>query len=184
MQVYNGKSDGLRKKKQGLRVVKDMVCYPYGTRRGFTADNFCTSCKLANSLLAKNVTVVGIPRKNKPEIPALFLSGKQRDVHPSIFGCTNDLTLVSYVPARHKTVILPSSQHHDETCMGEEKCHTTEIIMHYNATKSGADILEKLVMEYTCMRSTWRWPLKLFLILTDAACVNASVLWMLKYPDW
>ena len=26
MQVYTGKSGGVREKKQGLRVVKDMVC--------------------------------------------------------------------------------------------------------------------------------------------------------------
>jgi hypothetical protein len=46
------------------------------------------------------MTVVGTLRKNKLEIPALFLSEKQRNVHSSIFGFTNDLTLVSYVPAR------------------------------------------------------------------------------------
>jgi hypothetical protein len=32
--------------------------------------------------------------------------------------------------------------------MGEEKDHKPEIIMHYNATKSGVDILDKLVREY------------------------------------
>jgi len=60
--------------------------------------------------------------------------------------------------------------------MGEEKDHKPEIITHYNATKSGVDVLDKLVREYICMRSTRRWPLKLFLSLTDVACVNASVL--------
>ena len=55
-----------------------MVCHMYGTGRGVTADNFFTSCELATFLLSKNITVVGTLRKNKPEIPALFLSGKQR----------------------------------------------------------------------------------------------------------
>jgi len=73
------------------------------------------------------MTVVGTLRKNTPEIPTLFLSGKQRNVHSSIFGFTNDLTLVSYVPARNKTVILLSSQHRDDTCMEEEKDHKPEI---------------------------------------------------------
>jgi len=31
--------------------------------------------------------------------------------------------------------------------MGEEKDHKPEIIMHYNATKSGVDILDKLVQD-------------------------------------
>ena len=109
-----------------------MVCHMCGTGRGVTADNLFTSCELTNFLLSKNMTVVGTRRKNKPEIPALFLSGKQRNVLSSIFVITNDLTLVSYVPARNKTVILFSSQHHDDTCMEEEE---PEIIMHYNATK-------------------------------------------------
>ena len=125
------------------------------------------------------MAVVGILRKNKPEIPALLLSGKQRNVHSSTFGFTNDLTLVSYVLARNKTVILLSSQYHDDTCMGEEKDHKPDIIMHYNATKSGGDILDKLVREYTCMRSTRCWPLKLFFNLIYVTCVNAIVLWVL-----
>ena len=126
--------------------------------------------------------VVGTVGKNKPEILALFLSGKQRCVHSSIFGFTNDLTLVSHVPARNKTVILNASQHYDDTCMGEEKDHKPEIIMHYNATKCEVDVLDKHVREYTCMRSMTCWPLKL-LNLNDDVCANAFVLWMLKYPN-
>ena len=178
MQVYTDKSGGVRQKKQGLRVVKDTVCHTHGTRRGVTTDNFFTICELANFLS------VGTLRKNKPEIPALFLSGKQRNVRYSVFGFTSDLTLVSYVPARNKTVIHPSSQHHDNTCTGEKKDDKPEIIMHYNATKSAVDVLDKLVKEYVFTRSTRCWPLKLFLSLIDIACVNAFVLWMLKYPNW
>ena len=128
--------------------------------------------------------VVGTLRKNKPEIPALLLSGKQRDVHASVFDFTRDQTLVSYVPARRKIVIHLSLQHYDNMCMGEEKDHKPEIVMQYNATESGVDILYKLVREYTCTRSTRHWPLKLFFNLIDVACVNAFVLWMLKYPNW
>jgi hypothetical protein len=103
MQVYTGKSVGVREKKQVLRVVKDIMCHVYGIRRGVTADNFFTSCELANFLLTQNMRVVGTLRKNKPEVPALKKKKKQRDVHSSIFDFTSDLTLVSYVPARNKT---------------------------------------------------------------------------------
>jgi hypothetical protein len=151
IQVYTGESDGVWEKKQGLRVVKDMVCHMHGTRRGVTTENFFASCELVNFLLTKNMTVFGTLRKNKPEISTLFPSGKQRDVHSSIFGSTNELTLVPYVPARNKTVILLSSQHHDDTYKGEKKDNTPEIIMHCNATKSRADILDKLVKEYFFM---------------------------------
>ena len=56
--------------------------------------------------------------------------------------------------------------------------------MHYNATKNGVDVLDKLVREYISMRSTRYWPLKLFLNLSDVACVNAFVLQMMKCPNW
>jgi hypothetical protein len=65
-----------------------MVCHIYEIRKGVTADNFFTSCELANFVLR----VVGTLRKNNPEIPALLLSGKQRDVHSSIIDFTSDLT--------------------------------------------------------------------------------------------
>jgi hypothetical protein len=58
-----------------------MVCHMYGTRKGVTADNFFTSRKPANLLLTRNVTMVGTLRENKPEISALFLSGKQKEVY-------------------------------------------------------------------------------------------------------
>ena len=136
MQVDTGKSGGVREKKQGLRIVKDTVCHMCGTGRGFTTDYFFTSCELENFLLSKNMSVVGTLRKNKPETTALFLSGKQRNAPYFVFGFIDDLTLVSYVPARNKTVILLSSQHHDEN-------HKPEIIMHYKATKGGVDFLYK-----------------------------------------
>ena len=101
----------------------------------------------------------------------------------SIFGFSNDLTLVSHVPARNKAVIHLSSRHYDDTCVGKGKNHKPKIIMHNNATKSGSDILEQLVTEHSCTRSTRRWRLKLFCNFIDVACVNAFVLWMLKYPN-
>jgi hypothetical protein len=95
----------------------------YGTGKVVPSNNFFRKCELANFLLTNNMTVIGTLRKNKPEVPALFLSGKQRDVHSSIFGCTSGLSQVSYIPVRNKTVILPSSHHHDNTCMGEVRDH-------------------------------------------------------------
>ena len=130
-------------------VVKGMVCYMYGTGRGVTIHNFFTSCELANIPLNRDMILIGTLRKYQPEIPPLLLSGKQRQVCSSIFSFTSDLTLVSYVPARNKLVILLLSQHHEDTCMGEEKDCNPEIMMHSDATKNGFDVLDKLVRECT-----------------------------------
>jgi hypothetical protein len=69
------------------------------------------------------------------------------------------------------------------TGMGEEKDRKPKIIMH-NVTKSMFHVPDQLVRECTCMRSTRCWCLKLFCSLIDVTCVNAFVLWMLKYPNW
>lgn len=59
MQLYIGRTDGTREKKQGLRILKDKVCYIYGTGRGVTTDNYFTNCELANRLLTWIMTVGG-----------------------------------------------------------------------------------------------------------------------------
>ena len=152
--------------------------------RDITTANFFTNCELPNSHSSKNMTAVGKTWKNKPAIPALFLGGKHRCLHSSIFCFTNELTLVSYVPARNKTLILLLSLHLDDTCIRKDKDHKPEIIMHYNINKSEFDVLDKLVKEHTYKISIRRCPLKLFLKMIDVACVNAFVLWMLKYTNW
>jgi hypothetical protein len=81
-------------------------------------------------------------RTNKPEIPALFLSVKQREVCSSMFGFTSNQSPAFLVPTRNKTVFHLSSQHH-ETCTGEETKPAT--LMHYNVTKFRADALDKLM---------------------------------------
>jgi len=109
---------------------------------------------------------------------------KTKTVLFSIFPFTNDLTLVLYVPARNEAVILLSSQHHDSMCVhGRGKSHKPDIIIHNYATKSGCNVLDKFVRECTCIGSTMLWTLKPFFSLIAVACVNAFVLWMLKYPN-
>jgi hypothetical protein len=65
MHLHIGRTDGARDKRQGLRVLKDMVCYIYGNGRGVTADNFFTSCELANRLLTWIMTWVGTLKEKR-----------------------------------------------------------------------------------------------------------------------
>jgi hypothetical protein len=67
--------------------------------------------------------------------------------------------------------------------MDEEKDRNHKIIMH-NVIRSAFDVLDQLVRECTCMRSTRCLCLELFCSLINVAGVNAFVLWMLKYPNW
>jgi hypothetical protein len=108
MQVHTGKSEGVREKMQGLQVGKNMVPHLCRTRRGVTTDNFFTRCELANLLLTKYMTVVGTLRKNKPEIPALLLTGKTKEVHSSILVYEHCITYTSKKKGCHPPFITTS----------------------------------------------------------------------------
>jgi hypothetical protein len=58
----------------------------FGTGRGVTTDNFFTICQLAEYLLTQNLTLTRTMRKNKPDIPKIFVIGKGREVFSSLLG--------------------------------------------------------------------------------------------------
>jgi hypothetical protein len=65
------------------------------------------------NLKTKKLTLDGTMKQKKREIPQAFKPTWQRDENSSIFGFTKDLTLVSYVRKKKKSVFLLSSLHHD-----------------------------------------------------------------------
>lgn len=183
-EIYLGRQPGQpRDQNQGEQLVKRLTKPWHMTGRSVTCDNFFTSAQLAEELLAVNTTVVGTMRRNKKEIPAEMQKSRTREVKSSLFGFHDQLTLVSYVPKKNKSVILLSSMHHDKA-VSEEDESKPDIILHYNETKSGVDNLDHLVRTYTCKRGTRRWPLCLFMNMLDVAGVAAYVIWMEQMPDW
>lgn len=68
------------------------------TRRNVTADNWFSSVELANELLKRDLTFVGTLKQNKTEITPEFKPKKSREVNTSLYGFTDDLTQLSYVP--------------------------------------------------------------------------------------
>ena len=129
-QVYLGKQpDQPREVGQGARVVKDMVAPWYRSGRNVTADNFFTSIPLAEDLLQNGLTYVGTIRSNKAEIPAEMKPNKNREVYSSMFGFKDQVTLVSYVPKKDKSVKALSTMH--QTLLSKEK---TESLKSYCTT--------------------------------------------------
>jgi len=121
MQVYTGKRAGEPpEKNQGERVVRDLIEVIKGSGRNVTMDNFFTSVPLARHLLSKKLSLVGTLRKNKSDIPVEFLPNRDRVVNDTLFGHQENLTLVSYVPKKGKSVILLSSMHTDAQISNRE----------------------------------------------------------------
>ena len=94
-----GKPSGRRpERNQGLRVVLDVTEGLHD--RNVTCDNCFTSYELARQLLERKITVVGMFRKNRPELPTGLLAAKGREVFSSKFAFTPTATLVSYIHRR------------------------------------------------------------------------------------
>ena len=109
--------------------------------------NFISYIPLLSDLPADGLTYVGT-RSNKPPLPDAMKASNNREVHSSLFGFNDQMSLVSYVPKQNKYVVALSSMHRDANVA--EKVHKSEIMLHYNATKSGMDNLDHLM--FLCYR--------------------------------
>ena len=52
------------------------------------------------------------------------------------------------------------------------------VVLFYNSTKSGVDIVNRMVRTYSCKRMTRRWPVTLFYNMIDVRAVNAFIIWL------
>lgn len=157
-------------------IVKRLVDPIKATKRNLTTDNWYTSIPLAQILLKDyKLTFLGTLKKNKRELPAEFLPHKNREVKSSIFGFQKDLTIVSHVPKKNKSVILVSTMHDSGEIDQETK--KPEIILDYNATKGAVDTFDQMCGSYSVKRITRRWPLVIFFSIMDMAGINAFILY-------
>lgn len=178
--IYLGKdSDGLNLPTEYQRLQKPsqavlrLISPIEGSNRNVTTDNWYTSIELLDVLKEKHLTVVGTMRKNQREIPQEFLPARHRLVDSTIFGFTKDITISSYVPKPNKAVITVSSMHHMPDV--DEVTKKPEIILFYNRTKIGVDLLDQRCSNYTTGRRTRRWPLAVFYRLLDISASNCYV---------
>lgn len=162
MEVYAGKQpDGpFKVDNSSLGVVTRLISDISGSCRNVTIDNWYTTYALVKSLLDDHkLTSVGTLRKNKREIPQEFLSLKNRARFDSMFGFTDEMTLVSYMPdsKKKKNVVLFSSMHHDgkiDPESGDKK--KPDIITFYNSTKGSVDMVDQMAGEYDTSRNSRR----------------------------
>ena len=52
------------------------------------------------------------------------------------------------------------------------------VVLFYNSTKSGVDIVDRMVKAYSCKRMTKRWPVILFYNMIDMRAINAFIVWL------
>ena len=94
---YTGREGNTRRVGQAEHVVKTFCNPVHNSGINVTTDNWFTSTKLAEDLLLKQITLLRNLRKNKPDIPKEFATGKNLEVVTSLFVFRNRQTLVSYL---------------------------------------------------------------------------------------
>lgn len=150
--------------------------------RNVTADNWFTSLDLVEELEKLKLSYVGTIRKNKPELPLEFKANRLREVNSSVFGFTKTkqngiVTLVSYVPKKNKSVTLVSTLHDDNAIDPDSPAKKPEIITFYNEDKCGVDLVDQMCANFTCQRTTNRWPLVVFYNLVNISCINGFIIY-------
>lgn len=186
MEVYVGlQPEGPYKVSNSPQAIVERLCEPiYNSNRNLTVDNWFTSINLIESLLAKKITVVGTIRKNKRELPLEFSNPAERPIKSSMFGFGKNCTLVSYIPKKKKNVLLVSSMHHDDSIDTKNSTDCKpEIIMDYNSTKGGVDIVDQLCANYNCARTTNRWSMVIFYATLNVAGINSLVVYGANNPE-
>ena len=172
MQVYTGKPNGERpERNQGLQVGLDVTEGLHD--RNVTCDNYFTSYELARQLPERKITVVGMVRKNKPELQTELLAVKGREVFSSKFAFTPTATLVSYIPKKNRNVVLLSTLH----AKADVSDHEDEETGH----RPGLQPQQRWRGQprqgdrtYSCRRMTARWPLVVFHNILDLSPTTPS----------
>ncbi|CAF2119811.1 unnamed protein product [Rotaria magnacalcarata] len=164
-------------------LVKRLIHPWINTGRTITTDNYFTNVELVEDLLSAQTTLVGTMRRNKKEIPPELESNSQRPEESSIFCFGRQLALVRYVPKKGKAVILLSTMHHDKF-VNDERKKQPDIILYYNNTKGGVDLMDQTVKTYSCRRKIKRWPMAFFFNIIDVGTVAAFIIWISKKPKW
>ncbi|KAJ4430815.1 hypothetical protein ANN_19406 [Periplaneta americana] len=160
--IYTGRKPGEPVEKNlGKNTVLQLFREIQNSGRNVTCDNFFMSVPLAQKLLNMKLTIVGTMKQNKTEIPQIMKANKSRQVHSSEFGFNGEMTLVSYVPKRNKSVILLSTTNNDKTVIPDMK-NKPEIIIYYNKTKGAVDMLDQMTRNFSCKRKMKRWPFVVF----------------------
>ena len=155
--MYTGKDPTIgREVNQGARVVKDLVKEIENSGRNVTCDNFFTSVSLARDLLQKKLTLVGTIRRKKTKLPPKFTLAKGREVTSTVFGFQSDAMIASYCPKKGCVVNMLSTMHALPDISSTSCEKKPEVILYYNSTKSGVDILDRMVRTYTSKKMTRR----------------------------
>lgn len=120
------------------------------------------------------MTILGTIKKNKSEIPKEMIDLRKREIGSSRFCFNGLLSITSFVPKKNRVVLMLST----EDISIDNDDGKPDVVKQYNVEKNGVDGLDKKVSAYTCVRSTRKWPQRIFQNLLDITTVNGHCVYL------
>ena len=148
--------------------VNNLVLYLvqsfFGTGRNITGDRYFSNFDLTVQLLNHGLTYIGTLRSNKREIPPLLHQSFQVQESEFVFGGPDkQITLCAYAAKPKKTVHMISTLHHDKKIPASDNDkRKPAIILDYNQTKAGVDVLDQSINSYRIAFRIRKWYWSIF----------------------
>ncbi len=141
-----------------------------------TTDNFFTTLKLSEMLMAKKTSLTGTMKRNRREIPE-FVKKIKMPLYNTLLLKHDDTTLTVYQGKKHKNVLVLSSLHPTVDVDNNDPKKLPETISFYNSTKFGVDVADQMARKYSVKAGSRRWPVHVFYNILDLAGINSWILY-------
>lgn len=182
LEVYVGDNPGpYEVANRKLDIVVRMTDLIQGEYRTVTMSNWFTTLETAEVLFYKKITIVGAVRPDKKEVPRIFRTIKEKNLHSSLFGYNHVSTLVQYVCKPDKAILLMSTKHCEDAInknSGDQL--KPEILVYYNHTKKAVDTVQSMCSKADVTRNSRRWALNVFFRLLNLAAINALCIYTIN----
>ena len=153
--------------------------------RNISTDRLYTTISLANWLLERGNTTVGILNTNRIGVPDKIKQTKNNEEFSATchVDSSGNLYLTSYAvrtKSKGKKNVLVLSAMHSLPGARRDRYHKPAIIKLYNFTKGGTDIVDQL-NDYGIYRSrTFRWDVVALFCMLDTIGVNSKTIGCIK----
>ncbi|CAF1224457.1 unnamed protein product [Adineta steineri] len=186
LELYAGKINNVIQRNLSTDVVLrliDKLSDQVKQGRSVTYDRYFTSFELADGLLERKMTSLGVVNHKRSFVPG-ELKIIRNNLYSSWFYFSGVHTLLSYQAKQKKPPIILLSTMHNISEVFDDEIKLPVMIHDYNQTKFGVDVMDQCINGYTVRRISKRWPMIVFFNLIDIAAINAMTLWLCKYPNW
>ncbi|CAF1454756.1 unnamed protein product [Rotaria sordida] len=186
LELYTGKIGNVIQRNLATNVVLRLVDQlPNKVKQGrnVTYDRFFSDFHLAQALLERKMTSLGVVNHKRCFIPN-ELKVIRNDLYSSWFYFAGQTMILSYQAKQKKPPVILLSTLHDFPEILDDEKKLPAMIHDYNQTKIGVDVVDQCINNYTARRISRRWSLMVFFNMIDIAAINAMTIWLCQNPEW